>query len=147
MEEDKEKLKIDALLREYIEIRHESRTYEVLQIVCISLSALTFVVMLIVAVSSNEYILLFISPLVSIFFILLAIGMQVYITNLGLRASQIEDQLKNILGEPVIQWESTIENPLYLVRRDLIPRVTNNDHHRHLKRHGLNNIIAVCLWV
>lgn len=108
MGEDREKLKIDALLSEYVEIRHECRTYEVLQIVCISLSILTFIVMLIFAVSSNQYILLFISPLVSIFFILLVIGMQVYITNLGLRTRQIEDQLKSILDEPVIQWESTI---------------------------------------
>ena len=47
MGEDKEKLKFDALLREYIEIRHEFRTFEVLQIVCVSLSVLTFIVMLI----------------------------------------------------------------------------------------------------
>ncbi len=108
MEEGKEKLKFDALLKEYSEIRQEFRTYEVLQILCISLATLTFVVMFIAAVSSKHYILLFISPLVSIFFILLTMGIQMYNTNLGLRASQIEDQLKNILGEPTIQWEASI---------------------------------------
>jgi len=29
-------------------------------------------------------------------------------TNLGLRASQIEQHLKEIVGEPTIQWESTV---------------------------------------
>jgi hypothetical protein len=108
MEEDKEKLKFDAFLREYSEIRQEYRTYEILQILCITLASLTFVVMFIAAVSSKQYILLFVSPLISIFFILLAMGMQMYNTILGLRASQIEGQLKNILGEPTIQWEATV---------------------------------------
>jgi hypothetical protein len=50
MEENKEKLKFDAFLREYSEMRQEYRTYEVLQIICISLSALTFVILFIAAV-------------------------------------------------------------------------------------------------
>jgi hypothetical protein len=104
----KNKLKVDALLREYSEIRHDARTYDVLKIMCIALSVLTFIAMLIAAISFGHYILIFISPLFSIFFILLTLAMQVYSTNLGLRASQIEDLLKNIIGEPTIQFESTV---------------------------------------
>lgn len=39
----KEELKVNALLQEFREVRSEVRTFEVLQIVCISLSALTFI--------------------------------------------------------------------------------------------------------
>jgi hypothetical protein len=35
-------------------------------------------------------------------------GMQVYTTSLQLRASQIEDKLRNLLGEPTIQWEAIL---------------------------------------
>ena len=104
----KDELKVNTLLREYGELRHEIRTFEVLQIVCVSISILLFAAMFIAAVLSNQYILLFISPGISIFFAILAMGMFTYNTNLGLRASQIEDYLKEIVGEPTIQWESTI---------------------------------------
>jgi hypothetical protein len=104
----KNKLKVDALLREYTEIRHDSRTYDVLKIMCITLSALVVIILLIAGISFKNYILIFIAPLVSIFFILLTMGMQVYSTTLGLRANQIEDLLKNIIGEPTIQFESTV---------------------------------------
>jgi len=102
----KDKLKVDALLMEYREIRQESRTYEVLIVICIIISILSFVAMFIAAVSSHQLILLFIS-LVSLFFILLTMGILSYNTTLGLRASQIEDSLKDILNEPTIQWESS----------------------------------------
>lgn len=103
----KDKLKVDALLMEYREIRQESRTYEVLMVVCIILSVLTFITLFIAAIFSHQFVLLFISPLVSLFFILLTMGILAYNTTLGLRASQIEDLLKDILNEPTIQWEST----------------------------------------
>jgi hypothetical protein len=64
--------------------------------------------MFIAAVLSNQYILLFISPGLSIFFAILAMAMLANNTNLGLRASQIEQHLKEIVGEPIIQWESTV---------------------------------------
>lgn len=63
----KDELRVNSLLREYGELRREVRTFEVLQIVCISISALLFVAMFIAAVLSNQYILLFISPGLSIF--------------------------------------------------------------------------------
>jgi hypothetical protein len=43
-----------------------------------------------------------------VFFVLLTLGMQVYSTTLGLRASQIEELLKNMIGEPTIQFEATV---------------------------------------
>jgi hypothetical protein len=104
----KDELKVNSLLREYSELKQEVRTFEVLAIVCISISILLFIAMFIAAVLSNQYILLFISPGLSIFFAILAMAMLAYNTNLGLRASQIEEHLKEILGEPTIQWESTI---------------------------------------
>jgi hypothetical protein len=104
----KDKLKVDALLMEYREIRQESRTYEVLMVICITLAILTFVAMFIAAISSHQLILLFISPLVSLFFVLVTMGILAYNTTLGLRASQIEDLLKDILGEPTIQFEATV---------------------------------------
>lgn len=104
MDEGKEKLKFDALLREYSEIRQENRTYEILQIICISISILIFIFMFIASIYSSQYILLFIAPLFSIFFVLLTMGMQAYMTNLGLRASQIEDHLKDIKG---VQFPAT----------------------------------------
>lgn len=108
MEEGKEKLKFDALLREYSELRHENRTYEVLQVICISISILVFIFMFVASIYSNQYILLYVTPLFSIFFILLSMGMQAYMTNIGLRASQVEDFLKDIIGEPTIQFEATV---------------------------------------
>ena len=42
------------------------------------------------------------------FFVILAMGIQIYMYRLGLRSSQIEDLLKDIIGEPTIQWESTV---------------------------------------
>jgi drug/metabolite transporter (DMT)-like permease len=103
-----EELKVNALLKEYGEVRQESRIYQILQITCLIVSALIFITMFIAAISLDQFILLFISPLFSMFFIVLAIGMQVYNTSLGFRSSQIEDLLKNIIGEPTIQWESTV---------------------------------------
>jgi hypothetical protein len=104
----REELKVNALLKEYGEIRQESRTYEILQIICIIVSALIFIVMFIVAISFSQFILLFTSPLFSMFFFILAMGIQIYMYRLGLRSSQIEDLLKDIIGEPTIQWESTV---------------------------------------
>lgn len=105
---EKTKLKFEALLKEYSMIRHDATTYDVLKITCIALSVIIFVVMFIAAVLLEQYILLFISPLFSIFFILLTLGMQVYSITLGLRASQIEELLKNMIGEPTIQFEATV---------------------------------------
>ena len=103
----KDKLKVDALLMEYREIRHESRTYEVLMVICIVISILSFVAMFIAALSSHHLILLFIYPLVSIFLVLLTMGMLAYNTMLGLRSSEIEDKLNDIIGERTIQFEAS----------------------------------------
>ena len=42
-----DELKVNTLLREYGELRHEIRTFEVLQIVCVSISVLLFAAMFI----------------------------------------------------------------------------------------------------
>ena len=42
------------------------------------------------------------------FFTVVTMAMLSYIINLELRASQIEGQLRQIVGEPTINWESTV---------------------------------------
>ena len=42
------------------------------------------------------------------FFAIVAMAIFSYIINLELRASQIEGQLRQIVGEPTISWESTV---------------------------------------
>src|SRR5438128_8926867 len=104
----KDELKVNSHLREYSELRCEIRTFEILTIVCISLAVLLFVAMLITAVLSDQYVLLFVAPGLLMFFAIVAMAMFSYIINLELRASQIEGQLRQIVGEPTINWESTV---------------------------------------
>jgi hypothetical protein len=104
----KDRYKIDALLKEFDQIRSEVRTFEVLQVICITVSVLIYATMLTIAIISNQYILVFISPFFAIFFVIIAMAMLAYTTNLGLRSSQIEGKLKTLLGEPTIEWESIV---------------------------------------
>lgn len=104
----KDKLKVTALLKEYEEVRKEVRTFEILEIISIFLSILTFISLFIIAVLYSKYIFLFISPSISIFFIVVSMGMHAYTINLGIRSSQIAGKLKKILDEPTIEWENTV---------------------------------------
>jgi hypothetical protein len=97
-----------SLLTEYKELRTEARTILILEIISILLAVLVFVSLFSFAVLFKQYILLFLSPIFSVIFIILAMGMLSYSTNLQIRASQIEGQLKRTLGEPTIQWESVV---------------------------------------
>ncbi len=106
--DNKDKYKIDALLKEYSEVRSEVRIYEVLQITCIFISVLMFAFLFTIAVVNAQPILIFIAPSISIFFILLSMSMLAYTTSCGLRAAQIENKLKKIFGEPIIEWEYTL---------------------------------------
>jgi len=72
MNENLDEYKMTALLREYSNQRAEIRLFEVLAIVCIVISILASSALLLAGVLSKEYILLWISPAVSIFFIILA---------------------------------------------------------------------------
>jgi hypothetical protein len=104
----KDRYKIDALLREYTEIRSEVRTFETLQVICIFISILSFATIFSTGIIFDEYILVLISPAFSIFFILIAMGILMYDTNLALRSVQIEGKLRNYLGDPTIEWEQTV---------------------------------------
>jgi hypothetical protein len=53
-EDENTKLKVDALLRAYSIIRHDSSTYDILKIICISLSALIFIALFIIAIYSEN---------------------------------------------------------------------------------------------
>jgi hypothetical protein len=104
----KDRYKIEALLREYSEIRSEVRTFEILQVICIFLSVLSFAAMFSIGVIYNQYIIVFISPSFSIFFILIALAILGYNTSLGVRSVRIEGILKKYLGESTIEWEQTV---------------------------------------
>jgi hypothetical protein len=106
--DSKDELEVNSLLTEYSELRCEIRTFEILAIVCVSIAVLLFVVMFMTAVLSAQYVLLFFAPGFSMFFAIVAMAIFSYIINLELRASQIEGQLRQIVGEPTINWESTV---------------------------------------
>jgi hypothetical protein len=69
--DNKDKYKIDALLKEFSEVRAEIRTYEILQIMCILISVLSFASLFTVGVVTAQPILIFIAPAISIFLILI----------------------------------------------------------------------------
>jgi hypothetical protein len=95
--------KITALLREYSEQRSEIRLFEVLGIICIVLSASTSSAMLVAGVFSKEYILLLISPALSLFFIILAMALGSYIMSLVLRLNDMEENINKAIGEPMLE--------------------------------------------
>lgn len=104
----RDRYKIDALLKEFTEIRSEVRAFEMLQLIFIAISVLTFAAMFTIGVLSYQYILIFISPAFSIFFVIVSMAILAYTTNLGLRSIQIQGGLKKIIGEPSIEWESIV---------------------------------------
>jgi hypothetical protein len=104
----RDRYKIDALLKEYTEIRSEIRVFEVLEIIFIAISALTFAALFTIGVLSYQYILIFISPSFSIFFLIVAMAMLAYTTNLGILSTQVESKLRKIIGEATIEWEYVI---------------------------------------
>jgi hypothetical protein len=109
VEQDRiDEFKVTSLLTEYREVRLEVRTMMIFEFISLFLSILVFISMFSIAIIFNQYILLFLSPIFSVIFIILAMGMASYSTNLEIRASQIEGQLKRTLGEATIQWESVV---------------------------------------
>ncbi|MGA9845978.1 MAG: hypothetical protein WBP64_07605 [Nitrososphaeraceae archaeon] len=102
----KDRLKITSLLREYSELRAEVRIFGVLGIICVSLSVLTSTTILGIALLFKERLLFFVSPAVSLFFVIVAMALSGYIITLEVRLSHIEDNVNKIIGgPPVIRWE------------------------------------------
>lgn len=99
-----ERYKITALLREYADQRAEIRLFEVLGIICIALSVLTSSAMLVAGIFSNSYILLLISPALSLFFIILAMALGSYIMTLMLRLNDIEENINKVIGEHLLEF-------------------------------------------
>jgi hypothetical protein len=104
--------KITALLREYGEQRTEIRLFEVLGIICIVLSALTSSAMLVAGVISKAYILLLISPTLSLFFIVLAMALGSYIITLLLRLNDIEEKVNKLMGESVLDFSLSLRQDI-----------------------------------
>ena len=100
--------KMTALLREYSDQRAEIRLFEVLAIVCIVISILASSALLAAAVFSKEYILLLISPALSIFLIILAMALGSYVITLIMRLTDIEDKANKILKEGVLEFSSSL---------------------------------------
>lgn len=105
---NKNELRATLLSSEYKEVRTEVRTMLILETISIFLSIFVFIILFTISVFTKEYIFLFISPALSLLLIILAMGMFSYTVSLGLRASEVEGELKKILGVATIQWESTV---------------------------------------
>jgi hypothetical protein len=106
--EAKERFKVTILLREYSELRANIRTFTRLAVTFLALSILIFAAMFITAIVTDQPILLFVSPGLSILLILIGLSMTTYTTNLGLMANEIEDEMNELMGEPVMRWEMTV---------------------------------------
>jgi hypothetical protein len=99
--------KIRILTNEYTTVRTEIRIYSILEIIFVCVSILIFRTMFMLGTISNQYILLFISPMVSMLLLIMGLAMNAYTSNLALLASEIEDSLNELLGEELVKWEST----------------------------------------
>lgn len=112
MEEDrnltnKDKFKITILLKEYNRLTSEIRTNWTLWVVCIAISILVFSLMLVAAVIYDKYVLLLVSPALSLFFGLMALALLGMILNSLLRINEIADNLNQIVDLTVMKWESS----------------------------------------
>ena len=101
-------IKTTALLEEYKELRSDIRILTTLELIFLALSILIFVFMLTAATLSDKFILLFISPAISILFLIIGMGIFAYSTNLGILVSELEDSLNEILEEQIFKRESTV---------------------------------------
>ena len=104
----RDNIKTTALLEEYKELRSDIRILTTLELVFLALSILIFVFMLTAATLSDKFILLFISPAMSILFLIIGMGIFSYSTNLGILVSELEDSLNEILEEQIFKRESTV---------------------------------------
>src|SRR5437764_9321736 len=111
--------KLQAILREYSDLRAEIRLFEVLGIICIALSALTPSAMLVAGVFSKNYVLLLISPALSLFFIIIAMALGAYVITLMLRLSDIEENINKVIGEPIMKFTDAI---IYVLRPDVLQK-------------------------
>ena len=104
----RDNIKTTALLEEYKELRSDIRILTTLELIFLALSILIFVFMLTAATLSDKFILLFISPAMSILFLIIGMGIFSYSTNLGILVSELEDSLNEILEEQIFKRESTV---------------------------------------
>jgi hypothetical protein len=72
---DKDERKIRILTNEYTILRTEIRTYSILEIIFVCISILIFSILFMLGNISNQYILLFISPMVSILLLIMGLAM------------------------------------------------------------------------
>jgi hypothetical protein len=63
--------------------------------------------MLVAAVIYDRFVLLLVSPALSLFFGLMALALLGMILNSLLRINEIADKLNQIIGETVMKWESS----------------------------------------
>ena len=104
----KDNIKTTALLEEYKELRSDIRILTSLELIFLALSILIFIFMLTAATLSDKFILLFISPAMSILFLIIGMGIFAYSTNLGILVSELEDSLNELLEKQVFKRESAV---------------------------------------
>jgi hypothetical protein len=106
--QSRDNIKITAVLNEYKELRSDIRILTILELIFLALSILIFVFMLTASTLSDKFILLFISPAMSILFLIIGMGIFAYSTNLGILVSELEDSLNEILEEQIFKRESAV---------------------------------------
>jgi hypothetical protein len=102
-----DKFKITILLKEYDRLTSDARTNWMLWVVCIAISILVFSLMLVAAVIYDKYVLLLVSPALSLFFGLMALAILGMILGSLLRINEIADNLNQIVNQTVMKWESS----------------------------------------
>jgi Fe2+ transport system protein B len=119
-QEDRDnKLKVTILVEEYRALRAEIRMLEVLATVSGALAILTIVTMFIASLALNQEIIVFLAPMVSLLFVIIALIVYSFSTSVGILASEVEDSLNELSGEQLMKWELRL-GPLFGKPKDFI---------------------------
>lgn len=112
-------LKVTILVEEYRALRAEIRMLEVLATVSGTLAILTIVTMLVASLALNQEIMVFLAPMVSLLFVIIALILYAFSTTVGILASEVEDSLNELSGEQIMKWELRL-GPLFGKPKDFI---------------------------
>src|SRR5206468_2926026 len=88
-ENDDNRLKVTILIEEYRALRAEIRMLEVLATISGALAILAFITMFIASLALNQGIIIFLAPMVSLLFVIIALILYSFSTNVGLLASEV----------------------------------------------------------
>jgi hypothetical protein len=116
---DDRSLKVRILIEEYRALRAEIRMLEVLATVIGVLAIFTIVTMFIASLALNQEIIVFLAPMISLLFVIIALILYSFSTSVGILASEVEDLLNELSGEQLMKWELRL-GPLFGKPKDFI---------------------------